>query len=67
MDTYVSSENVRRMKSYQRINHFPFSYELGKKNNLCTNLTKMKKIMHKDFQFFPASWNFPADIDEFKK
>lgn len=45
MDTYVSEEFVKRIKSYQRINHFPNSCELGRKDLLSTNLKLAQKAM----------------------
>lgn len=38
IDSYVSEEFVKRVKSYQRINHFPNSCELGRKDLLANNL-----------------------------
>lgn len=34
VDSYVSEESLRRLLPYQKINHFPASYQLGKKNFL---------------------------------
>jgi tubulin polyglutamylase TTLL6/13 len=50
---------VRRLKPYQRINHFPNSQELGKKNLLSDNLKKMKVVFPKEYNFFPETWNLP--------
>lgn len=43
-DTYVHEEFVRKMKPYQRVNHFPGSECLGKKNLLTASLNRMKKM-----------------------
>jgi len=32
------------MKKYQKVNHFPAMYSIARKNQLCFNLMKMKKI-----------------------
>lgn len=37
-DDYVAEKEVKKLNSYQRINHFPGSEELGKKNLLAINL-----------------------------
>lgn len=34
IDTYITEEFVKRLKPYQKINHFPNSHELAKKNHL---------------------------------
>ena len=46
-DTYISEEHIKRLKPYQRVNHFPNSHELGKKNLLSDNLKKMRALMPK--------------------
>jgi hypothetical protein len=67
MDTYVPEEHIKRMKYYQRINHFPASENLGKKNLLTVNLNRMRKIMPKEFTFYPQAFNFPAEVEDFEK
>ena len=42
-DGAVSAETVSKMKSYQKINHFPGMFNLSRKNYLARNLNKMKK------------------------
>lgn len=53
VDTYVSDEQVRRLKPYQKVNHFPASFELGRKNHLCSNLNKMKRFFPREYNYFP--------------
>ena len=36
-DDYIDEEFVRKMKPYQRVNHFPASENLGRKNLLTDN------------------------------
>ena len=40
-DGGVQPERLLKMKSYQRINHFPGMYTLARKNHLARNLVKM--------------------------
>lgn len=60
VDTYVSEELVRRMKNYQRINHFPGSEQLGKKNLLTASIARLRKLMPKEFAYYPQAFNFPS-------
>ncbi len=65
MDTYISEEHIRRMKAYQRINHFPSSENLGKKTLLTSNLNRMKKVLPKEYAFYPQTYNFPSEVEDF--
>lgn len=55
------------MKNYQRINHFPGSEHLGKKNLLTASINRLKKLMPRDFAFYPHAFNFPAESEDFEK
>ncbi|CAD8180271.1 unnamed protein product [Paramecium octaurelia] len=66
-DTYVTDEEYRRLLPYQRINHFPGSYMLGKKNELCRNLNRMRKMFPEDYDFFPRTWQLPYQSEEVRQ
>lgn len=40
-DNAVTSEQLGKLKPYQKINHFPGMYTLSRKNYLARNLIKM--------------------------
>ena len=63
-DLGVGVEVLAKMKSYQKINHFPGMYELSRKNNLAKNLMKMRKCFPKEFNFFPSTWLLPSEFPE---
>ena len=52
-DTYISEDDLRKMLPYQKINHFPGSQQLGRKNNLAKNLAKLRNIYPEHFSFYP--------------
>lgn len=52
----------RKLKRFQRINHFPGMHELCKKNLLARNLQNMQKQFPKLYQFFPKTWLFPSEL-----
>lgn len=62
VDTYVSEEFIKRLKSYQKINHFPSSCELGRKDLLAINLNRAKATMPELYKFYPATWVLPQDF-----
>lgn len=63
-DLSISIEKCKEMKRYQRINHFPGMLEICRKDLLARNLTRMQRLFPKEYNFFPKSWCFPADLGE---
>ena len=55
------------LNAYQRINHFPNSYEITRKDRLCENIIKMQ-IKHgkSNFNIIPETFLLPDEYDEFK-
>jgi len=43
----------------KKINHFPNSVSLCKKNNLAKYLNRMQKAFPSDYDFYPKTWNLP--------
>lgn len=62
-DNNVTSEQVGKMKPYQKINHFPGMYTLSRKNYLARNLIKMEKKFPHDYNFFPKTWVLPSEFN----
>ena len=67
MDERVTPERLMRMRSYQRINHFPGMHSLSHKNCLAVNLTDMRQLLPSDFSFFPKTWLLPKDYAILKR
>lgn len=61
-DASVSAERLKRMKSYQRINHFPGMSEITRKDNLGRNMNRMKKLFPEDYAFIPNTWTLPREF-----
>eukprot|EP00826_Nyctotherus_ovalis_P056676 TRINITY_DN769_c0_g8_i1.p1 TRINITY_DN769_c0_g8~~TRINITY_DN769_c0_g8_i1.p1 ORF type:complete len:502 (+),score=110.94 TRINITY_DN769_c0_g8_i1:321-1826(+) len=66
MDTGVTPEVVAKLKAYQKINHFPNTSCITRKNKLGKNLTRMRKMFKKDYNFFPLTWTLPGEWGELK-
>ena len=46
-----------------QVNHFPASFQLGRKDRLWNNLSKMQlRFGQKEFGFFPQTYVLPADV-----
>jgi tubulin polyglutamylase TTLL2 len=50
---------------YQRVNHFPKTGEITRKDTLLRNLRRMKGIYGKVFDFFPEGFILPSDYRGF--
>eukprot|EP00965_Chrysotila_dentata_P142510 4711058-Pleurochrysis_carterae.AAC.1 len=42
-------------------------HEMARKSSLARALNRMRRLYPNDFDFFPATWNLPAQLDEFKR
>lgn len=49
----------------QRINHFPGSHEICRKDSLAKNLSRMEKQFPTQFNFMPQTWVLPQDHGAF--
>jgi len=59
----IKHYEYEQLKPFQRVSHFPGSWNLGNKLKLHYNLMKMKKLHPKDYKFFPSSCVLPEDRD----
>lgn len=64
-DCCIDVEKLMRLKPFQKINHFPGMYEIGRKNNLARNLNRMRKHFPKDYDFYPRTWQLPSEWPDF--
>lgn len=54
------------LNEHQRINHFPQSYEITRKDRLCYNYVKMQERFGKDqFDFIPDTYILPQEFHDF--
>ncbi|KAJ8723679.1 hypothetical protein PYW07_007659 [Mythimna separata] len=56
---------LRALSPYQRVNHFPRSYELTRKDKLFKNIEKMQYFRGlKQFDFIPTTFLMPAEYKD---
>jgi tubulin polyglutamylase TTLL6/13 len=60
-DTACNQDLLGRLKSYQKLNHFPGIFSIARKNFLCFHLNKMRKAFPEAYRFFPRSFNLPVE------
>ncbi|XP_056392820.1 tubulin monoglutamylase TTLL4 [Hyla sarda] len=65
---HMKSTGFKAIKDYQKLNHFPGSFQIGRKDRLWRNLSKMQaRFGRKEFNFFPQSFVLPQDIKLLRK
>ncbi|CDS42800.1 tubulin polyglutamylase ttll4 [Echinococcus multilocularis] len=57
----------RQIKDFQKMNHFPGSFELGRKDLLTINLSKMRtRFGSENFSFYPTTFILPREFSRLK-
>ncbi|KFQ65319.1 Tubulin polyglutamylase TTLL4, partial [Pelecanus crispus] len=65
---HMKSPSFRTIREHQKLNHFPGSFQIGRKDRLWRNLLKMQaRCGKKEFNFFPQSFILPQDIKLLRK
>jgi tubulin polyglutamylase TTLL6/13 len=54
----------RQLQPVQKVNHFPNSKQLYRKDYLATNMNELQAISPSEFRFSPVSWRLPDDRDK---
>lgn len=54
-------DHMKEMNPYQKINHFPGIWQLGRKDNLWRNMLKMRRKHGKAYDFCPYTYLLPED------
>ena len=58
---------LKKLNKFQKYNHFPIAWQLGRKDNLYINYLKMKKKFPNEYDFMPEVYLLPKDkeiVDE---
>ena len=63
---YTTIEDILKLNKYQKINHFPESVNLGRKDLLWRNIYRMRLKFPKQFNIAPHSWILPEEYNEFE-
>ena len=67
----MSVEKFKNIKPFQKINHFPMSFEIGRKDKMYCNWEKMKTIVSREekshLDYCPETFILPRDRSRAKK
>lgn len=58
-------DRVKEMNKYQKTNHFPGCWHLGRKDNLWRNLSRMKRQHPTEYNFVPNTFLLSSDYNRF--
>jgi tubulin polyglutamylase TTLL4 len=61
-----SPGSLHWLTPYQRFNHFPGAWNLGRKDNLWRNVWRMKRAYGSDYEICPMTYLFPEDYSRFQ-
>eukprot|EP00826_Nyctotherus_ovalis_P037464 TRINITY_DN3415_c0_g1_i1.p1 TRINITY_DN3415_c0_g1~~TRINITY_DN3415_c0_g1_i1.p1 ORF type:complete len:367 (-),score=106.74 TRINITY_DN3415_c0_g1_i1:1094-2194(-) len=61
------NEVVAPMHSLQKINHFPGIMQIGRKDNLCRNINRLKRLHGKEYFICPSTYILPEDLPRFQR
>lgn len=60
---HQNSEQIEEMNCFQKVNHFPNSWCIGRKDRLSRTLSAMKRIHGTEYDFHPDTYIMPSDYD----
>ncbi|XP_019872064.1 tubulin monoglutamylase TTLL4 isoform X2 [Aethina tumida] len=65
---HMKSPMFRTLKETQKINHFPGTFQLGRKDRLWRNFQRLiNKFGHKEFGFIPHTYVLPQELQLLKQ
>ena len=57
---------IRGLSLYQKFNHFPCTYQLGRKDNLFKHYKYYKRIVPDSYNYLPQTFILPMDTENFE-
>jgi tubulin polyglutamylase TTLL5 len=65
---HLKSYFYQGIERHQRVNQYPRSYEITRKDTLCRNINRMKAIHgDRNYGFIPNGWVLPTESDIFER
>ena len=58
---------VSPLDIFQKTNHFPGIFQIGRKDNLCRNINRLKRIHGREYNICPLTYVLPEDLQRFTK
>ena len=65
---HMKSPCFRTLRPYQKMNHIPGTFQIGRKDKIWRNLqAQMQQNGKKEFNFMPLTYVLPQDIKKLKR
>ncbi|KAF6723338.1 Tubulin polyglutamylase TTLL4 [Oryzias melastigma] len=65
---HMKSAGFKELGEHQKLNHFPGTFQIGRKDRLWRNLSKMRlRFGKQEFSFFPRTFILPQDVKQLRK
>lgn len=65
---HMKSPCFRTLKTYQKMNHIPGTFQIGRKDKIWRNLqTQMSRNGKKEFSIMPLTYILPQDVKRLKR
>jgi tubulin polyglutamylase TTLL4 len=64
---HQNSEILQNLQCIQKVNHFPASWCVGRKDRLARTMNTMKRLHGKEFDYHPDTFIMPNDRDSFQR
>jgi hypothetical protein len=61
----LKPETLRRLDKYRHCNHFPGTFQLGRKDSMYRNISKMIREFGDDYRIVPKTYILPDDYRKF--
>lgn len=61
----INSSVYQSLGAYQKVNHFPKTFEITRKDLMLQNLSKMKHRHPREYNFFPQTFILPNETSMF--
>jgi len=61
----IGSSIYQALSAYQKVNHFPKSFEITRKDLMLQNLSKMKHRFQREYNFYPQTFILPNETSMF--
>ena len=63
--SYVLPPDIKELNQYQKVNHFPGSTQLGRKDLLWKNMNRLRNKFPNEYSIAPLSFVLSEDLEEF--
>ena len=66
MSSPPKPEFLLGFNAFQRVNHFPGSWQIGRKDNLWRNVSRLRRRFGRDYEICPNTYILPEDFKRFE-